>query len=262
MPVGYSIGTSPLVLAFPYVGTDVSPPVFRRLSPHGKSLSETDWHLRRVFDGFTSADTQVHANFSRILSDVNTLPDDNRSGKGAITDSHSRTIWHGPPRAQELNNWRSAFYTPYHAALKAHVAKVRAQHGHAIVLDCVVHRDTSTPPKADYEVAIATKLGVTCSTGLASNFVAQLKASGTHTAGIDNRFGTGWTVQNCGKPKHGIHALQLRLKAHSFLASVEEPWPYDEPKAEALRDVLAHALDYLRGWVPERKTASGHYRTG
>lgn len=256
------------MLTFPYVGTDVSPPVFRRLSSHGKSLSDTDWHLQRVFDGIAGADTQVRANFSRVLSDVNALPTAKTAATGktsdmaVIADSRNRPVWHGPPRAQEMRNWQSAFFVPYHAALKAHVARVRAQHGHAILVDCVVHRDTTGAPEADYDLAVATKLGISCATDLASNFVARLKTSDLHSAGIDNRFGAGWTVQNCGKPKHGIHALQIRLKAHTFLASVEEPWPYDEPKAEALRDVLGHALDYLRGWVPERKTRSGDYRTG
>ena len=39
-------GTSPLILGFPHVGTQVPPEIWDRLNDNGKILADTDWHFQ------------------------------------------------------------------------------------------------------------------------------------------------------------------------------------------------------------------------
>ena len=50
-PVEIQRGDSPLVLGLPHTGTYVPEDIFERLTPLGKTLSDTDWHIEKLYDG-------------------------------------------------------------------------------------------------------------------------------------------------------------------------------------------------------------------
>jgi formiminoglutamase len=185
---------------------------------------------------------------------VNCAPDaknaagDDRPGLVSYHDHTGAPLWMKPPRPHEFRSWQSAFFVPYHATLAAQIARVRAKHGFAIVLDCAVYpRDAETVP---FDISVNTRMGLSCDTMLAAQFVARLQGFDLPSAGFDRTREPGWTVQHYGKPGSGVHALQIRLDALSFLASTEEPWPFDAEKAKVINPVLMNAMDYLKNWQP------------
>lgn len=260
MPVGCIVGSSPLLLAFPYVGTDIPPRLLARLTPEGRAQRDTDWHFMRVFEGIASDSTQVFAPFSRLLADVDALPGDartplnDRPGMIACFDSRGARIWTGPPQATERRQWHTAFFAPYHAALAAQLARLRAAHGHAVLVECVVERPLPDG-RATYapDVAILARMGLSCSAVLAADFLSAMKRQATHTVDFAPLREPGWTLRRHGRPRAGIQAMQLRISAERFLASTEEPWPFDPAKAEALRAVLGVGLRFLARWSPAQR---------
>jgi formiminoglutamase len=254
MPVAFKSGTSPLILAFPNVGSTIPPAIYERLTEDGRANRDTDWHLTKLFDWAGYDVSFVQANFSPALANVNCLPGakaaagDNRPRLVSDHDHTGAPIWSQPPRPQELRNWRSAFFVPYHAALAAQIARIRAQHGFAIVLDCAVYRrDLDVAP---FGLSVRTRMGLSCDTMLAARLVTLLQTFGEPTAGLDNSGEPGWTVKHYGKPRSGVHAIELRLDARTFLASTEEPWPFDPSKARALAPILEDAIGFLKNWAP------------
>ncbi|MDP2086104.1 MAG: N-formylglutamate amidohydrolase, partial [Gemmobacter sp.] len=68
-------GDGPVVLGFPHTGTWLPDGVRAALNPLGQTLSDTDWHIDRLYDGLLPGATTVRATFHRYVIDANRPPD-------------------------------------------------------------------------------------------------------------------------------------------------------------------------------------------
>lgn len=260
MPVQLIQGDSPLILAMPHTGTDVPPVYYRRLNEAGQALADTDWHVDRLYDGLVPDATLVRARFHRYVSDANRDPDgkslypgQNTTGLIPETTFDGEPIWHAPPTAREAQSLKAAFFTPYHAALGAQIARVQARHGYAIVYDC--HSIRSHIPYLFEgvlpDLCIGTNMGTTCDQKLAARVASVCQSAPGFSTVINGRFRGGWTTRRYGRPHAGVHAIQMELAQSTYLTDEEEPWRYDADKAERLRTVLSDVMQVLLSWQPE-----------
>ena len=60
-PVAVRRGSSPVILGFPHVGTDVPPAIGERLNDNGLLLADTDWHLDQLYEGLLPDATTIRA---------------------------------------------------------------------------------------------------------------------------------------------------------------------------------------------------------
>ena len=141
-------GSSALILAFARLGTHAPPHYYNRLTPEGQVLADTDWHLERFFDGLPPEVTLVRASFNRCLSDLNAVPPQTAGRQappgGGVVPFETLTgawMWERPPGPSEASSLRAARYVPYHAALSAQIARGRARHGFAVLIDCGARGD-------------------------------------------------------------------------------------------------------------------------
>ena len=111
----------------------------------GATLEDTDWHIHRLYDGLLSDPTTVRATFSRYVIDANRdpsgvslYPGQNTTGLIPQTDFENRAIWRegAEPTEADIAARLAAFHRPYHAAIEAEIARVKAIHGVAILFDC------------------------------------------------------------------------------------------------------------------------------
>ena len=144
-PVEVTRGDGPVILAQPHGGTFVPDDLWARLNGCGRELSDTDWHIGRLYDGLLPGATIVRATFHRYVIDANRdpggaslYPGQNTTGLCPVTDFDGQPIWTEgqDPSPDEIADRRARFHTPYHAALAAEVERVRARHGVAVVYDC------------------------------------------------------------------------------------------------------------------------------
>lgn len=249
-------GGSPLILTFARTGTNVPPVYYRRLSLEGRAMADTDWHLDRLMDGLHEGVTRVRANFNRCMSDVNTGPSDPPPYQGVpgagfipLRTATGAPIWAGPPLGAELSRIKSAYYVPYHAAVAAQVARVRAKHRIAFVIDC---QSMQADPDAHLpDLSLDTGFGLSCSPKLAAQ-VAALCQSAPEVRSILNRARhTGWTTRLHGRPKSNVHALQVTVAQSAYLGGDADTLLYDAEKAEALRALLRDMLGFIAGWRPD-----------
>lgn len=148
MPVNVTMGSSPLILAIPYASTQIAHPIMQRLNDIGRTLTDTHWHIDRLYRDLVEDVTIVQANFHRYLCDPDRNPAEHASGLGGhnitpfvpILNQDGHAIWTYPPDKVEMASWRSAFYVPYHAALATQIARVRSRHGFAVLYDCRADR--------------------------------------------------------------------------------------------------------------------------
>lgn len=246
-------GTSPVILAFPHTGTDVPADIWERLDDNGRILADTDWHIERLYDGLLPDATTVRATFHRYVIDANRdpagvslYPGQNTTGLVPETDFDGKPIWKEgqSPSEADIASRLARFHAPYHAALAAEIARVKAIHGVAILYDC--HSIRSLIPflfegrLPDFNVG--TDMGRTCAKAIeTATFEACSKAE-SYTSILNGRFKGGWTTRHYGRPDTGVHAIQMELSQASHLGTEAPPFALDEAKAARLR---VHLKDIL-----------------
>lgn len=259
-PVSVTKGDSPVVLALPHSGTFLPDHIAARLNDRGRVLSDTDWHLDRLYDGLLPGATIVQAHFHRYVIDANRPPDgaslypgQNTTGLVSLTDFDGDPIWTAPPDDTEAR--RAAFHAPYHAALAAELERVRDLHGVAILYDC--HSIRSRIPflfegtLPDFNIGTAD--GAACDPRIEAAARDICAATG-RTMAVNGRFKGGWTTRHYGRPSGGLHAIQMELAQSTHLASEVAPYAYDPARADALRPALAAILHRLADLAPKLRS--------
>jgi N-formylglutamate deformylase len=257
-------GSSPVILGFPHTGTDVPASIRERLNDNGRILADTDWHIHDLYQGLLPDATTVRATFHRYVIDANRdpagvslYPGQNTTGLVPETDFDGLPIWKegkGPTEADIAERLRD-FHAPYHAALAAEIARVKAIHGVAVLYDC--HSIRSHIPflfegrLPDFN--IGTDMGKTCATEI-ERAAAEIAAGADGYSHILNgRFKGGWTTRHYGRPEQGVHAIQMELAQSTHLATEAPPFALDRAKADRLRRPLKAILERIETVAKELK---------
>ena len=254
-------GNSPMVIAFPHTGTEVPPDIEARLNDNGRLLADTVWHVHRLYADLLPDATTVRMTQHRYVIDVNRdpsgqslYPGQTTTGLIPETDFDALPIWRDgeAPTAADVDARLAAYHAPYHAALAAEIARVKALHGVAIVYDC--HSIRSRIPYLfegtlpDFN--IGTDGGRTCAPAIERAAVEVANSARGHTSILNGRFRGGWTTRHYGRPERNIHAIQMELAQSSYLMSEAVPFAYDAGKAEALRAQLCTILNRIEALAP------------
>lgn len=246
---------SPIILAFPHVGTFVPEDIFQKLNKNGQRLADTDWHVDRLYDGLLGDATKVIANFHRYVVDANRDPADvslypgqNTTGLCPLTDFDGNGIWregHAPTEI-DVRARQQAFHSPYHSQLTAQLKRIKDKYGFAVLYDC--HSIRSNIPYLfegglpDFN--IGTNNGATCDPLLEGHMVDVCARANGYSYVLNGRFKGGWTTRNYASVTENIHVIQMEL-AQSTYAQEIEPWEYDKEKASQLRPILSNILEGL-----------------
>ena len=269
-PVTIVHGSGPIVLGLPHTGTFVPYSVASQLNDNGLQLADTDWHIDQLYDGLLDGATTVKANFHRYVIDANRdpngaslYPGQNTTTLVPLTDFDGREIWNTLPTEDDIQARRADFHSPYHAALKAELARVKALHGIAILYDCHSIRSNipflfdGTLP----DFSIGTNDTTTCAPSIERQ-VEQICADlgdprdPSYSHVTNGRFKGGWTTRHYGRPETSIHAIQMELAQSTYLTTESPPWDFDEDKATSLRHRLGQILMALDGLAPSLKVTT------
>jgi formiminoglutamase len=249
-------GSSPVILAFPHTGTEVPADIWNRLNDNGKILADTDWHIHRLYDGLLDNVTTIRATFHRYVIDANRdpagvslYPGQNTTGLIPDTDFDGEPIWQPgeAPDDADIAVRLAEFHAPYHSALAAEIARVKAIHGVAILYDCHSIR-SHIPFLFDGKLPdfnIGTDMGKTCDPAIESAVVDVTGAAEGFSSILNGRFKGGWTTRHYGRPHTGVHAIQMELAQSTHLAAEVPPFAYDADKGERLRVHLKTILERI-----------------
>ncbi len=254
-------GSSPIVLAFPYSGTDVPPEIWETLNERGQALADTDWHIDRLYADLGLDLTRVRTPIHRYAIDVNCAPDGQSVSSGQITtglcpltDFEGLSIYQEgmAPDANEIARRKALYYDPYHAALSAELERIRAKYGVALLYDCHAIR-SSIPVFCDGNLPdfnIGTNSSSSCALSVEKSVYTRCRASGQSTA-LNDHFKGDWTTRRYGQPTKNIHAIEMKLAQCTYMQE-HPPWHYREDKADRLRPILYRILSDLVELVHER----------
>jgi N-formylglutamate deformylase len=255
-------GAGALVVGMPHVGTELPLELAAAYVPRAAQLEDTDWHLPRLYDFLDALDaTVIAARVSRYVIDLNRPPDDAPMYPGAAnTELCPTRFFTGEPLylegrapdAAERARRRSRYWQPYHDALRAELARVRAAHGYVLLWDA--HSIRSRIPWLFEgrlpDLNLGSAAGAAAPAGLAQAVMQALAAAeGASAYGrvLDGRFKGGYVTRHYGRPAERVYALQLELTQCSYMDEAP-PFAFDEARAARLRPVLRAGLVAMAEW--------------
>lgn len=259
MPVEIVRCNSPLIVALPYTGANMPRTLIERLARKNTLFTAPDRFLLRLLDEFAEDTNLIHANFRRFLSDADCpssraprQQENGMIGPVPVLDRYGTSIWDHPPSMKEATNWRAMYYAPYHAALAAQLARMRATHGHAVLLNLRAGHpaNPSVQDLNKQRVGFADGGGRTCGIDLSLRIINVLKSDMAFAPELNAATATGGTAQRHGRPNAHLHAIDIEVSEASYLTRSDADILYDARKAQPLRALLGDIIRTLCEWRP------------
>ncbi len=269
----FASGKLPLLISIPHLGTYVPPELSATMSSAAGALADTDWHLNHLYDAVIAAGASlISARVSRYVIDLNRPPDGASLYPGQTTTGlcpletfHGEPIYleGQQPDAAEIERRLALYWRPYHAALAAELAALRARHGYVLLWEA--HSINGSLPRlfdGDLpDLNFGTASGASC--GLQVQLALEgIAAMSPYSAVVNGRFKGGYITRHYGDPQRGIHAVQLEMSQRIYMDE-RAPFSYRgelaarvRPLLQALTESALSAAAASPGrWVPLPQTA-------
>jgi N-formylglutamate deformylase len=247
-------GSAPLLVSMPHLGTRIPDALKGDYVPRALQVEDTDWHLDTLYDWLPAMGASVlRPQYSRYVIDLNRPPDDTPMYPGASnTELCPTRFFTGDalyedgrePSPQEKQRRRQTYWQPYHDALAAELARIRAQHGFALLWDA--HSIRAEIPwlfegvLPDLNIGTANGASADISVGQAALAAAARHKAFTHV--LNGRFKGGYITRNYGDPSNGIHAVQLEMGQRAYM-SEEAPFGYEAGTAQRVQPVVRDMME-------------------
>jgi len=254
-------GEAPLVVSFPHTGTEIPPDIEANLVSPWLARKDADYWVDVLYDfAHEMGATTIRTALSRTVIDVNRDPSGVSMYPGQATTSlcpidtfDGELLYQAErePDAAEIARRRATYFDPYHAALAAELSRLRGRHPRVVLFDA--HSIRSEVPRLFEgtlrQFNIGTNNGATCDEQLTARIEKICEASSFDHV-TNGRFRGGWITRHYGKPKNGIHAVQMELAMRGYLREPEDklteanwPAPLEDAHAATLRVALRDILD-------------------
>ncbi len=254
-------GDAPLVVSLPHVGTSIPEDQRHRYLPRAFDVEDTDWHLQRLY-GFVPGElgaSLIAARASRYVIDLNRPPENTPMYPGANNTGLVPTRFftgeplyregHEPDDA-EVRRRIDAYWRPYHEALSGELQRLVARHGRVVLFDG--HSIKSELPwlfegrLPDLNLGCAA--GTSCDPSLRDALAAVLADQHEFTHVVDGRFKGGHITRHYGRPRDGVHAVQLEMCWRCYMDE-RPPYAYDEVRAARVLPLVRRLLRTCVEWA-------------
>jgi N-formylglutamate deformylase len=256
-------GGSPLIVNVPHAGLYAPPEIRAVLTPIAQTLADTDWHVPLLYEfALASGATLMAATHSRYVIDLNRNPDNAALYPGADNTElcptrsfHNEDLYLAAraPSEDAIRQRRERYWAPYHAELARQLARIRQQHGYALLLDA--HSIASVLPRFFDgrlpDLNLGTADGASCDAGLQNAAWQVLNGSDHFSAIANGRFKGGYITRHYGRPGEGMHALQLEITQRAYMDE-GAPYAWNPAQAAPLIGVLKRVVDTLLAWEPSK----------
>lgn len=258
-PFNFQPGTTPLLISMPHPGTELPDELRDLLTDEARALPDTDWHIPQLYDFATAMGAGIlSARYSRFVIDLNRPEDDTALYQTATTGLFPDIFFDGVsifrPGASRSGAMREAakvqIWRPYHAKLAEELDAIKAQFGHATLLDA--HSIRSLVPRLfdgplpDFN--IGTNSGASCATALSDRLAAICDQPG-YAHVVNGRFKGGHITRQYGQPSRRVHAVQLELAQRTYM-NEDPPFEYRSNVAEKVRPILRNFVQAMIDWKP------------
>lgn len=242
-------GTVPLLVSMPHIGTAIPDALKPGYTDEALQVEDTDWHLHTLYDFLPALGASViRPHYSRYVIDLNRPPDDAPMYPGASNTELCPTRFFSgeplyrsghEPDAAERARRRETYWQPYHAALAAELARLKALHGYALLWDA--HSIRSQIPWLFEgklpDLNIGTASGASAHPAITDAVAAACTPSPHITTAVNGRFKGGYITRHYGQPAGDVHAVQLEMCQSLYMQEVA-PFAYNPTLAAKVQPLL------------------------
>ena len=255
-------GSTPLLVSLPHVGTHIPEALRPRFVDRALQVEDTDWHLDRLYAFAAGLGASLLVpRCSRFVVDLN-RPSDNRpmyAGSNNTELCPTRFFTGDPvyrdgqaPDEAEVQQRVATYWQPYHDALAAELARLKAEHGHAVLFDG--HSIKSELPWL-FEgqlphMNLGTVGGASCAGSLQAQVVSVFAGQSDYSHVLNGRFKGGHITRQYGRPADGVHAVQLEMCWRAYMDE-SSPYAWHDDKAAAVTPLLRRLVGTLIDWRPD-----------
>ena len=244
-------GRLPLLVSIPHDGDQVPESILASMTPAARKLPDNDWHVGRLYEFAHAMGASVlAARFSRYVVDLNRPADDRALYTGVATTGLCPTETFAgdaiyvdgaaPGDAEQIERVR-CYWQPYHDALDTVLARLRAEHGYALLWDA--HSIAGEVPRLfDGELPalnIGTNDGQSCPAPITAG-VERVARRSPFTTVVNGRFRGGHITRHYGQPDAACYAIQMELSQRCYMD--ESSLRYDPERAATLAETLRRLL--------------------
>ena len=260
-------GRTPLLVSLPHAGTVIPSPLLAAMQPRAIEVEDTDWYLDRLYAFVTDMGASlIVPRYSRYVVDLNRPSDNQPMYAGANnTELCPTRFFTGEalyregcaPSAVDVARRVQRYWQPYHDALRDELARLRAEHGHAVLFDG--HSIKSQLPWLFEgklpDLNLGTASGTACAPSLRDALAAVLQAPPEapaqvpYSVAVDGRFKGGHITRHYGRPHDGVHAVQLEKCWSTYMREVP-PYAWHAARAEQLQPLLRRLVQAMLDWKP------------
>jgi len=265
-------GDAPLIVSFPHTGTELPDALAAQFISPWLARRDADWWVHDLY-AFAQqmGATTIRSAVSRSVIDLNRdpsgtslYPGQNTTGLCPLTTFDNQPLYRdgdGPDEA-EIARRRATWFMPYHDALAAEIARLRARHGTVVVYDAHSIR-SHIPHLFDGQLPqfnLGTNGDTTCDNAL-TDVVDNLCAMSGMSHVRNGRFKGGYIPRHYSDIPGGVHTLQMELACRGYMhepEAVDEhswPTPLDPDHAAPLRATLQQVLDACLDFATSRSAA-------
>jgi N-formylglutamate deformylase len=245
----YHQGAGSLVVSFPHVGTYLPDEIAATMTDAGRAVADTDWHVHLLYSFLENSDaTRLIATHSRYAADLNRDPEGGllypgkfETGVCPVTSFSGQPLYKPgyAPDADAITRRIREYWQPYHQQLTSALARAKAVHGYALLLDA--HSILSRLPRL-FEgrvphLNLGTADGKSCAPAIADAAMAVFSGQNRFSAVKNGRFKGGHITRHYGRPQDGIHVLQLEIAMDTYLDE-GNPALFGAARAAPLQNVL------------------------
>ena len=255
-------GRRPLLVSLPHVGTFIPEALRPRFVERALLTEDTDWFLDRLYAFVTELGASlIVPRMSRFVVDLN-RPSDNRPMYAGANNTElcpTRFFTGDPvyregmaPGDAEIAQRVATCWQPYHDALAAELARLKAEHGHAVLFDG--HSIKSELPWL-FEgrlphMNLGTAGGASCAASLSDQVVAVFAAQKRYSHVLNGRFKGGHITRHYGAPAAGVHAVQLEMTWNAYMDELP-PFRWHAERAAEVTPLLRAMVQTMIDWKPD-----------
>lgn len=135
--------------------------------------------------------------------------------------AEGRTIMEGKLSLAEARGLLSDYWHPYHDQLRATITQSLQRFGHAILFDChsMPHDALASAPEVRGrrpDIILGDRFGVSCDRWVMEGAVELFRANGFEVV-RNAPFAGGYITQTYGRPRQGVHALQIEINRSLYM---------------------------------------------